>query len=77
MASSVQYILRAIIAEVGQRYAMACLLDEIRRDPRLLEDLGLSYEWLKNAIEQDQQENSPLRALPRFQIGAFFKRTLQ
>jgi hypothetical protein len=51
--------------EVRQRYALHCLLEEIKDDPQRLEDLGLSYDALKTLLKRDQRQNSALRRLTK------------
>ena len=56
---------QAIASEWRQRYEMTCLLNRLRKDQRMLDDLGFSYAWLAKEIRREQHERSPLQAALR------------
>lgn len=51
----------AIVSELEQRYEMACLLDRLRKDERILDDIGFTYDWLAKEVRQGQHDRSPIR----------------
>ena len=51
----------AIVSEWQQRYEITCLLDRLRKDQRMLDDIGLSYAFLAKEIRREQHERSPIR----------------
>jgi hypothetical protein len=63
MSSRFRMLLHLLMQEIQQRYVLHCTLEEIKDDPRRLEDFGLSYDELKTLLEQDQRQNSALRRL--------------
>lgn len=63
MSSRFRMLLYLLMQEVRQRYALHCMLEEIKDDPRRLEDLGLSYDEMKTLLKRDQRQNSALRRL--------------
>jgi hypothetical protein len=61
MAAKLMMVLRAAVQEFRQLYALSCLLEDLKRDVRRLDDVGLSFAHLKTYLEMDQRSRSPLR----------------
>lgn len=63
-------VAHAGIEELRQKHELHYRLSEIKKDPRLLEDVGLTFAEISNALKEDQRVASPLRRLMRQHAGA-------
>ena len=54
-------LIGAMLAEFRQRSALAALLDDLARDPRRLDDVGMDLSDLMIALRRAQRRDSPLR----------------
>jgi hypothetical protein len=61
MAHRIGGLALAIFYDLKQKYELHALLENLARDPRLLEDCGLTLAEVRAANRQAQRDQSPLR----------------